>query len=107
MTCLGACEGLAEGRPWYEATVTSSKGCGAIMRVAPVGLLSEERDGVTATTRAAIAQFQAALTHGHPTALAAADLTAAAVADLAGGGVPTTLPRRLRACAKGQRTVYH
>src|SRR5262249_8754212 len=52
-------------------------------------------------------QFQAALTHGHPTALSATDLTAAAIADLASGGDPTGLPARLRAYAESQRTVYH
>src|SRR6266567_4733931 len=38
MTCMRACAGLERGLPWYEATVSRSKGCGANMRVAPVGL---------------------------------------------------------------------
>jgi len=46
------------------------------MRVAPVGLLPSGKDGVDEATRAAIAQFQAAITHGHATALGASDLTA-------------------------------
>ena len=71
MTCMRACEALERGLPWVEATVAGSKGCGANMRVAPVGLLA-----VDGATQAALAQFQAALTHGHPTALAASDLTA-------------------------------
>lgn len=54
------------------------------MRVAPVGLLP----GIDADTRACLAQFQAALTHGHPTGLAASDLTAFAIHDLAQGGDP-------------------
>ena len=107
MTCMRACGNLAHDMPWYEATVHSSKGCGANMRVAPVGLLPLGRDGVTETTRAAIAQFQAALTHGHPTGLAAADLTAYAIADLAAGNDPATLPRRLRHYAQSQQFVYH
>ncbi len=107
MTCLTACHRLEQGLPWYEATVASSKGCGANMRVAPVGLLSLARDGVDEETRAAIAQFQAALTHGHPTALAASDLTAAAVDALVAGEDLTALPRRLRAYAEAQRSVYH
>ncbi|MEP7288154.1 MAG: ADP-ribosylglycohydrolase family protein [Chloroflexota bacterium] len=101
-TCLDACYNLEDGLPWEKATVLGSKGCGANMRVAPVGLLA-----VDAPTRAAIAQFQAALTHGHPTALAAADLTAKAVADLAAGDDPATLPARLRAYAQAQRTIWH
>lgn len=107
MTCLTACEGLERNLPWTEATVPGSKGCGANMRVAPVGLLPLSKDELTAETRAAIAQFQAALTHGHPTALAATDLTAQAIADLAAGGEPQTLTQRLRQYAISQREVYH
>jgi ADP-ribosylglycohydrolase len=62
---------------------------------------------MTISTRAAVAQFQAALTHGHPTALAAADLTAMAVFSLASGLPSGELPSRLRAYAESQRRVYH
>nr|CAA9292260.1 ADP-ribosylglycohydrolase [uncultured Armatimonadetes bacterium] len=103
MTCMQACGNLLRGAPWHEATVAGSKGCGANMRVAPVGLLP----GVGPDGRAALAQFQAALTHGHPTGLAASDLTAYAVADLAADGPPATLPARLRDYARSQRLVYH
>jgi ADP-ribosylglycohydrolase len=106
-TCVRACTKLARKVPWYEATDLSSKGCGANMRVDPVGLLPLGKDGLTDVTRAAIAQFQAALTHGHPTALAASDLTTAAIADLVAGGDPEGLAVRLRSYAKSQRTVYH
>lgn len=102
-TCLTACYALAEAVPWLEATVTGSKGCGANMRVAPVGLLPDVAD----TTRAAIAQFQAALTHGHPTALAASDLTAFAIADLVADGHLAQLPDHLREYANSQRQVWH
>jgi ADP-ribosylglycohydrolase len=105
ITCMNACAGLARGLPWYEATVAGSKGCGANMRVAPVGLLRAE--DVSETLRAAIAQFQAALTHGHATGLAAADITAAAIADLTAGGNSSDLPSRLRSYALSQRNVYH
>lgn len=107
MTCVQACDYLACGLPWYKATISHSKGCGANMRVAPVGLLKVGRDVVTAQSRAAIAQFQAALTHGHPTGLAAADLTAYAIADLVDDGSPADLPERLIAYAQSQRTIYH
>ena len=103
MTCLTACGRLKQGLPWTKATVSNSKGCGANMRVAPVGLLV----GIPAETRAALAQFQAALTHGHPTGLAASDLTAWTVSDLASGGDPHTLLPRLRGYARSQREVYH
>lgn len=107
VTCTEACDRLAEGLDWQQATVMSSKGCGANMRVAPVGVLPPGRDGVTAQTRAAIAQFQAAFTHGHPTALAAADLTALALAALLAGDDPDHLPEQLRTYALSQRTCYH
>lgn len=103
MTCIQACNYLACGLPWYKATIIRSKGCGANMRVAPVGLLS----GMTLQHRAAIAQFQAALTHGHPTGLAASDLTAFAVADLVSGADPVGLTARLVDYAQSQRTIYH
>ena len=72
------------------------------MRVMPVGLLKTDT-----FTRAKIAQFQAAYTHGHPTGLAAADLTAFVIADLAEGGDVLSLPKRVRAYAESQRENYH
>src|SRR5207302_1167003 len=77
-----------------------------IERFGPFGP-SEPSKGVTEHTRCAIAQFQAALTHAHPTALAAADLTAMAVADLAAGGDVSELTQRLRDYCESRRTVYH
>ncbi|MBB4774382.1 ADP-ribosylglycohydrolase family protein, partial [Actinomadura welshii] len=102
-TCLKACRGLAAGKPWVEATVAGSKGCGANMRVAPVGLAP----GLSDETRAGASQLQAALTHGHPTGLAASELTAFAVRWLADGMDPAGLPAALRARCHEQRTVYH
>ncbi len=86
-----------------SATSVRSKGCGANMRVAPVGLLS----GVDDAHRAGLAQFQSALTHAHPTALAASDLTAFAVTWLRAGMAPFELPAALRARCAEQRRVYH
>ncbi|WP_396454335.1 ADP-ribosylglycohydrolase family protein [Actinomadura sp.] len=102
-TCLRACRDLEAGRPWVEATVAGSKGCGANMRVAPVGLAP----GLTDETRAGASQLQAALTHGHPTGLAASELTAFAIRWLADGMDPADLPGALRARCHGQRGVYH
>lgn len=101
-TCLSACEELLDGKPWVEASQISSKGCGANMRVMPVGLLN-----VDAATRAGIAQLQAAITHGHPTGLASSDLTAFVIADLGNGGKPDGLAERVRQYAESQRTIYH
>ncbi|MBW8485464.1 ADP-ribosylglycohydrolase family protein [Actinomadura parmotrematis] len=102
-TCLRACEGLDAGRPWVQATQANSKGCGANMRVTPLGLAP----GLTDETRAAASQLQAALTHGHPTGLAASELTAFAVWWLRQGMHPSELPGALRARCHEQRTVYH
>jgi len=103
-TCITACHLLAvEGLAWQDASQIGSKGCGANMRVAPVGLVP----GLTDEERAGAAQLQSALTHGHPTALAASDLTAHAVRLLAEGADPTALVGLLRSYALDQRDVYH
>jgi ADP-ribosylglycohydrolase len=103
-TCLVACGLLeTEGRPWQDASQTGSKGCGANMRVAPLGLVP----GLSDEQRAGAAQLQSALTHGHPTALAASDLTAHAVRLLAQGAEPTGLVGLLRSYAYENRTRYH
>ncbi|MFD9721571.1 ADP-ribosylglycohydrolase family protein [Streptomyces sp. NPDC059076] len=103
-TCLSACRLLDNERlHWTEASRTESKGCGANMRVAPVGLVP----GLSETQRAGAAQLQAALTHGHPTALAASDLTARAVFLLARGAEPMGLVGTLRSYAYENRTSYH
>ncbi|GLW64269.1 hypothetical protein Arub01_25130 [Actinomadura rubrobrunea] len=103
-TCMRAIGGLAEGHPWVEATVHDSKGCGANMRVTPVGLVP----GLTDEQRSGAAQLQAALTHGHPTGLAASELTAYAVWWLRRDLVtPKELPSALRERCRVRRTVYH
>ena len=102
ITCITSVENLMEGTAWQDATNISSKGCGANMRVMPVAFLD-----VDASTRAAIAQFQAALTHAHPTGLAAADLTAFVIHDLYRGGDVESLLTRVRDYAVSQRKVYH
>ena len=62
ITCLSAIESAALGT--IEAPINSSKGCGGIMRVAPIGLYF---DGTSCTGSAAdmIGAQAAALTHGH------------------------------------------
>ncbi|MFJ3233283.1 ADP-ribosylglycohydrolase family protein [Streptomyces sp. NPDC086787] len=103
-TCLEACGLLKEeGRLWQDASRIGSKGCGANMRVAPIGLAT----GLSDEQRSGAAQLQSALTHGHPTALAASDLTAHAVRLLAQGAEPTGLVGRLRSYALDNRTRYH
>ncbi|MGY0022965.1 ADP-ribosylglycohydrolase family protein [Streptomyces sp. cg35] len=103
-TCLRACNLLkAEDRAWQDASQPRSKGCGANMRVTPLGLVP----GLSDEQRAGAAQLQAGLTHGHPTALAASDLTAHAVRLLAEGAEPTGLVGLLRSYAYENRETYH
>ncbi|MEU7303964.1 ADP-ribosylglycohydrolase family protein [Streptomyces sp. NPDC007206] len=102
-TCLTACGLLAdEGMAWQDASRIGSKGCGANMRVAPIGLAP----GLSDEQRSGAAQLQSAVTHGHPTALAASDLTAHAVHLLAQGTDPAGLVGRLRSYALDHRTRY-
>jgi len=103
MTCLRACGDLADGRPWQRASQINSKGCGANMRVTPVGLIP----GLTDEQRSGAAQLQAGLTHGHETGLAASELTAFAVCWLSAGLAPRDLLPRLRQHCADQRRVYH
>lgn len=102
MTCLRACEALSRGGVWQASSEVGSKGCGANMRVAPVGLVP----GLDRQQRSGAAQLQSALTHGHPTALAASDLTAHAIWLLAQGAGPIELLRLLREYAHQTRSVY-
>ncbi|MEU8511811.1 ADP-ribosylglycohydrolase family protein [Kitasatospora sp. NPDC048722] len=103
MTCLRACERLSHEKVrWQQASDVGSKGCGANMRVAPIGLIRE----LDARQHSGAAQLQSALTHGHPTALAASDLTAYAVRKLAEGVPPAGLTAVLRAYALARRDRY-
>ncbi|MBQ1036422.1 ADP-ribosylglycohydrolase family protein [Micromonospora sp. C81] len=101
MTCLRACAELTRRVRWQDATVIGSKGCGANMRVTPVGLLDVDLD-----TLAGLAQLQAGMTHGHPTGLAASELTAYAVFALRAGATLPELPALLTERALAQRLVY-
>jgi len=99
-TCLRACANLSHPEvAWPDATLIGSKGCGANMRVAPLGLVDDPQ-------WAGAAQLQAALTHGHPTGLAASELTAYAIRLLRDGAAPADVPGALRQRAHEQRTVY-
>jgi ADP-ribosylglycohydrolase len=102
MTCLRAIGRMSDGGSWIQASEHGSKGCGANMRVAPVGLVPS----LTDAQRAGVAQFQAALTHGHPTALAASELTMLSVLWLRDGLASADLPAALRERCHSQREVY-
>lgn len=63
-TCMEGCRNFANGMPWSESGELQSKGCGSTMRVAPIGLVYQNLDDVTAIARAS-----SLLTHRHQTAL--------------------------------------
>lgn len=75
-TCLAGCRNLAHGAPWRQAGVKESKGCGAAMRAAPVGLYYFDDDDALVRVAAA----QSTLTHAHPTGIASGVAAAAPVA---------------------------
>ena len=64
-TCMAACRNLAKGIHWRESGIPHSKGCGSVMRVAPVGFFYR-RD---ISRMAMIAWAQGVATHGHPAAV--------------------------------------
>lgn len=74
--CLSGCASLRTGAPWRTAGVRESKGCGAAMRAAPIGL----RFHADQEQLVRIAAAQSALTHRHPTGYASSVAAAAAVA---------------------------
>jgi ADP-ribosylglycohydrolase len=75
-TCLAGCRALEEGESWKEAGVGKSKGCGAAMRAAPIGLyFADDID-----TMIRVAAAQSSLTHRHPTGIASSVAAAAPVA---------------------------
>ncbi len=59
-TCLAALRAGGSGSP--EKPINDSKGCGGVMRVAPLGLVPKWQP----TEAAGLAARAAALTHGHP-----------------------------------------
>jgi ADP-ribosylglycohydrolase len=71
-TCLEGCRQLEAGVPWRQSGKAGSKGCGAVMRVAPIGYFYQH--DVSRLKEAAAAT--AISTHNHPTALVAAQAAA-------------------------------
>jgi DNA ligase (NAD+) len=79
-TCLAGCRNL-KNVGWRDAGVKESKGCGAAMRAAPVGLRYFDDD----ERMVKIAAAQSVLTHTHPTAIASSVAAASVVAWIAKG----------------------
>jgi ADP-ribosylglycohydrolase len=78
-TCLSALAGARAGS--VAAPINASKGCGGVMRIAPVGLLGGSFGG----DPFALGCELAALTHGHPSGYLAAGAMALVVARLLAG----------------------
>jgi ADP-ribosylglycohydrolase len=74
-TCLSALVGNEPG--FVDLPVNNSKGCGGVMRVAPVGLVARRPSGLGIAS--------AALTHGHPSGYLAAGATADIIGRLRAG----------------------
>ena len=93
LTCLSS---LGEGRDLGGRAKNDSKGCGTIMRVAPVAMMVP-RDQVRS-----IAIDTSALTHGHPTGQLAAAAWAEMLADVAAGA---KLEEAAAATARGYERI--
>jgi len=90
-TCISALQAGGNGAP--QTPLNDSKGCGGVMRVAPIGLLPS----LTPEHAAELAARAAALTHGHPSGYWSAAAMAAMVR-IALDGVGLAQAAR-RACA--------
>lgn len=90
-TVMSSLARLESGYMIRMAGEAHSKGCGTVMRVAPVGLMADW----SLAELAYVARLQAAITHRHPTAMAAAQVTAYAVRLLANGFALTDLAAEL------------
>jgi ADP-ribosylglycohydrolase len=101
-TSIRGVNALERGAPWREAGVKDSKGCGACMRVAPVGYLYQGNPGRLQS----VARAQGTLTHRHPTADAAC-IGAAYLIKLALDGVdPRDYPERVLAFGGGHAREF-
>lgn len=77
-TVMGSLSRLNRGLPWQEATDAGSDGSGTVMRTSACAFLSDDQwVGTTA--------FAAAITHGHPNAIAAAILNVVILRELLNG----------------------
>ncbi|HLE27570.1 MAG TPA: ADP-ribosylglycohydrolase family protein [Anaerolineales bacterium] len=101
-TCIRGVNALERGAPWRESGVRDSKGCGACMRVAPVGYFYQH----SSSTLANVARSQNWLTHRHPTADAASVGAAYLVKLALDGVVPQELPHRVLAFTTGMSPEF-
>lgn len=74
-TCLSACSGSRPGT--VDGPINDSKGCGGVMRVAPIGAVADDPFGLANTA--------AAMTHGHPSGWLASGALAVMISRLMEG----------------------
>jgi ADP-ribosylglycohydrolase len=101
-TCIRGVNALELGAPWNEAGVKDSKGCGACMRVAPIGYFYQH----DVSSLSNIARSQAWLTHRHPTSDAASVGAAYLVKLALDGAEPQVFPDRLLSFVGGQSDEF-
>lgn len=77
MTCIASLKSGNMGT--IDNPINNSKGCGGVMRVAPVGLMFQSRESFQ------IACECAAITHGHPSGYISAGIFACIISELIGG----------------------
>ena len=77
MTCISALESGARGT--IEKPINDSKGCGGVMRVAPVGMLYNYKEAFDIGCRCA------AITHGHPSGYISAGILACIISKIISG----------------------
>lgn len=97
-SCLYGAQRLAAGVPWRESGKPDSKGCGAAMRVAPIGYLY--RDDLPKLRQVAAAT--ALCTHNHPAAVLGATAAAFLVKLALDGRPPEEFLPALKAEAQAQ-----
>ncbi|MBI4424176.1 MAG: ADP-ribosylglycohydrolase family protein [Elusimicrobia bacterium] len=92
-----AVRGLEAGKPWREAGSPRSKGCGSVMRTAPIAYYYEGRPGRLREAAEAIGRC----THAHPSAVAATLAVTEAAACALAAIPPAEWPARLRGAVGG------
>ena len=96
-TCLAA---LREMRSLGEPARNDSKGCGGVMRVAPVGLFTWRQGHSSPQPAFDLANELAALTHGHPTGVLASGALAVLIHAVVGGSPLPAAIATAKACLR-------
>lgn len=92
-TCMEAIRRIERGTHWFASGDPYSKGCGAAMRAAPIGLLYHRHPEMLV----AVARAVSICTHAHPTGVSSGIAAAAAVAAIVNGAALDALLDEIRA----------